>query len=133
MGPDFICVWYTVIWSWLNDQIKKEEGEQRRGCKSSFIAGILLFRLIWNGCFEIRARIKIHHEFGVDGAVCRYKYPWSWIQLIIGSSSSSSRCLIIIIFICVIVWFAVFFILAKRFVWSNCSQPDWRIYKRSNR
>lgn len=74
IGPDFICVWYTVIWSWLNDKIKKEEGEQWRGCKSSFIAGILPFHLIWNGCVEKRAGIKIQREFRTDETLCSYIY-----------------------------------------------------------
>ena len=30
MGPDFICVWYTVIRSRLNDQIKKGRGRTRK-------------------------------------------------------------------------------------------------------
>lgn len=60
---------YMILAKWSN---KKEEGESERGCKSSFIAEILLFHPIWNGCCEKRARIKIHLRLKIDGIVGRF-------------------------------------------------------------
>lgn len=63
-GPNVHGTWfhlcliysYMILAKWSNK--KKGEGEQWRRCKSSFIAGILLFHLICNGCFEKRTDWK---------------------------------------------------------------------------
>lgn len=50
---------YTIPTKWSN---KKSKGEPGRGCKSSFIAGILLFHASWNWCSEKGERMKIQYE-----------------------------------------------------------------------
>lgn len=52
---------------------KKQEGEPGKGCKSSFIAGILLSHAIWNWCSQKGERMKIQYELAQVEAAKRKK------------------------------------------------------------
>lgn len=58
---------------------KKLEGEPGKGCKSSFIAGILLFHAIWNWCSQKGERMKIQYELArVEAAKRKRKLKKRW-------------------------------------------------------